>query len=256
MCPDSAKMSMRRRYGHDRVRSPCRRRPWAKVAGASPAQGRDENALHGAAAAKNPSYHVLPMSPDKSVTHVPGCTVLFTPAFVDIQVNGQQEFRVQGPFKSGRFGCYNFSQSGMEFQFPVQGSFVEFGQACAGTVGSPYLFTPVTPYFGERMPLVLGTIPSTGPALLFLGFSNTNWGAFNLPLDLSPLGARGCSLFFSGDVVQAMPNYKGTGFLDFQLPTVFLPATTFYVQGAAIDASANALGMIFSNAGTVTVGVR
>ncbi|HMR80355.1 MAG TPA: hypothetical protein PKD61_34845, partial [Polyangiaceae bacterium] len=200
--------------------------------------------------------HVLPMSPDKSVTHVPGCTVLFTPAFVDIQVNGQQEFRVQGPFKSGRFGCYNFSQSGMEFQFPVQGSFVEFGQACAGTVGSPYLFTPVTPYFGERMPLVLGTIPSTGPALLFLGFSNTNWGAFNLPLDLSPLGARGCSLFFSGDVVQAMPNYKGTGFLDFQLPTVFLPATTFYVQGAAIDASANALGMIFSNAGTVTVGVR
>src|SRR5262249_5064622 len=58
--------------------------------------------------------------------------VSFSPTVVDIAINGVPEFHVTGNFKPGRFGCYNFSQSGMEFQFPILGSFQTTGTGCKG----------------------------------------------------------------------------------------------------------------------------
>jgi len=182
--------------------------------------------------------------------------VIFTPGLVQIFVNGQQEFRVSGTFKTGgRFALYNFSQSGMLTQFPVPGSLKLFGTGCKGSNGTPYLFSPQVPEISKDFPIIVANVPSTAPALLVLGLSNTKWSAFTLPLDLTAFGATGCSLYTSFDLLLPMTNYNGTGYLNLPIPYA-IPGGQFYVQGLTLDPSANSLGLVFSNAGDAKLGIR
>lgn len=184
--------------------------------------------------------------------------VLFTPASVDIWVNGVQEFHVTGTFNIGRFGCYNFSQSKTEFQFPLPGAFTAFGTGCQGSAGVPNLFSSATPYVGETLPIVMANIPASAPALLALGLSNSSWGGIPLPLDLGVFGATGCNAYVSGDAFIPITNFSGTANINLALPASLLPSTgpRFFFQGIAIDPAANSLGLVFSNAAAMTVGIR
>lgn len=184
--------------------------------------------------------------------------VIYTPSSVDIWVNDQLEFSVTGTFNPGRFACYNFSQSRTEFQFPIAGGFNPVGTGCAGSEGTPYLFSPVTPYVGETLPLIVADVPSSSIVFLVLGGSNTTWGGTSLPVNLALVGAPGCTLYNSPDVLLAMGNFNGTAYLPFPIPTGVVPSSTpaFFVQALATDFGTNPLGLIFSNGAEVVVGIR
>ncbi|MCB9886353.1 MAG: hypothetical protein H6838_12735 [Planctomycetes bacterium] len=184
--------------------------------------------------------------------------VIYTPGSVDIWLDGQHEFSLQGTFTPGRFGCYNFSQSRTEFQFPVPGAFTNYGTGCPASAGTPYLFGPVAPNVGENVPIIVANLPTNALPFIALGLSNQHWFGTPLPLDLTTFGAPGCTLLTSSDVLLPATNYNGTAYTTFQLPPGIPPSSTplFYVQGLVLDPLANTLGLALSNAASVAVGIR
>lgn len=184
--------------------------------------------------------------------------VIYTPTQVDIWLDGQHEFSVAGNFRPGRFACYDFSQSRTGFYFPAPGAVSNFGAGCAGTAGTPYLFSPVTPYIGERLPVIVADVPTNGLAFFAIGLSNQVWNGIPLPLPLVSLGAPSCTAYVSGDAFLPVGNYNGTLFQYIDIPpTIGVAATPlFHVQALALDLPANGLGIVFSNAASVTPGLR
>lgn len=185
--------------------------------------------------------------------------VIFTPATVDIWVDGRQEFQLTGTFNPGRFAIYNYSQSAHRTQFPVAGAFTPVGTGCAGSAGTPLLFAPNPPMVGTSFPLVLSNLPPTAPTILALGFSNTSWQGLPLPLDLGILGAPGCTVHTSVDAMLFAVNTSGTAFISLQIPSTLTPSTAgplLHSQGVVLDPTANALGLALSNAGSLTIGIR
>lgn len=184
--------------------------------------------------------------------------VTFTPVSVDILLNGVPEFHATGTFNQGRFGCYSYSQSKMQFQFPAGGSFTLSGTGCQGSAGRPYLFSPLVPYVGESLPVIVANLPPLAPVFLVLGSSNTTWGALPLPMSLSSLGAPGCTAYVSGDVLLPVTNFNGTAYHSIAIPPNLLPSTVplFFAQGVTFDPAANPLGIAVSNAAAASLGIR
>ena len=94
---------------------------------------------------------------------------------------------------------------------------------------------------------------SSAPHLLVMGLSDRQWLGLVLPLDLTPAGATGCSLYASQEILVG-PLAPGTD-LQFAVPLFpyFVGATTHW-QGLQIDpALANSLSFASSNLLTVTI---
>jgi hypothetical protein len=183
--------------------------------------------------------------------------VLLSSSTLDIWVNGALEFHLTGTFNTnGRFGGYQYSQHMTSYQFPLAGSFTAYGNGCRGSAGTPYLFSPMSPSMGTDLPIVIANLPAAAPCLVLVGASSSSWQGIPLPFDLSPAGAPGCSLLASGQLFLSAPNFNGTGFLSLPIPTSLIPGMQFYTQGMVIDLAGNALGLVFSNAASATIGVR
>ncbi len=134
------------------------------------------------------------------------------------------------------------------------GSFTTFGGGCAGSRGVPFLSVPwgTVPIAGRPLSVQINNIPLTGFAWMFLGLSNTTYGALPLPLNLGLIGMTNCILYVSGDSVFPVTNVIGTGLWTLTLPS-FTTGITFYNQGIVFDPGANPLSLIVSNAATVRV---
>jgi hypothetical protein len=184
--------------------------------------------------------------------------VLYTPSSVDVWLDGVLEFSLAGTFPPGRFACYNYSQSRTGFQFPIPGAFTLYGNGCQGSSGTPYLFGPETPYVGHAIPVIVANLPPNALAVVVLGLSDTSWSGLPLPASLAPLGAAGCSVLASPDVLLPATNFNGTAYMTIVLPPQVVPSSTpaFFVQSFAIDPAANTLGLVLSNAGSVAIGIR
>jgi hypothetical protein len=87
---------------------------------------------------------------------------------------------------------------------------------------------------------------------MWVGFSNQSYGGLSLPFNLAALEAPACDVLISPDLLYAIPNVLGTSVWTLAIPSV--PGWTFYNQAIAFDASANNLGLVFSNAGEAVVG--
>ena len=94
------------------------------------------------------------------------------------------------------------------------------------------------------------------PVVLTLGVSKSNYGALNLPFDLSPLGASGCQLLCSVEATSAaVVNAKYQAVFPVQLPNnTSLVGVRYFHQGWLITPVANNLGIAFSNAAEVLIG--
>jgi len=184
--------------------------------------------------------------------------VLYTPSTVDVWLNGVHEFGLTGTFTAGRFGCYNFSQSRAGFQFPLQGTFTNFGNGCPGSAGTPYLFGPEVPYGGEALPIITANLNPNASPFLLIGLSRTIYSGVALPAALGPYGAPGCELYVSNDLLLPVTNYQGTAYMTLQLPAFLPPSTVpfLFVQTMVADPMANTLGVAMSNAAEIAVGVR
>jgi hypothetical protein len=129
-----------------------------------------------------------------------------------------------------------------------------FGAGCLGSRGVPTLQpqSNALPRVNTPFTVQANNLPLTGPAFLFFGLSNTNYGPTPLPFDLAPVGAPGCNLAVSGDLLFGFPNILGVGTWTFTVPNQ--PGVVFYQQAFAFDPAANSLGLTVTNGGRGTVG--
>jgi len=143
----------------------------------------------------------------------------------------------------------------------AQGAVQPFGTGCVGSNGRvTHDVVPVTdgPMIGRGVTFRMTNGPSTSIALVNVGASNTRMGALTLPLELSGIGAPGCRLYASMDLlVPASTTANGLATRTIQIPSLEdLIGARIYSQFLAFDSHANALGWTFSNGNTVTLGGR
>ena len=120
----------------------------------------------------------------------------------------------------------------------------------------PELASDGVPELGGKYTVQLRkAIPSTA-AVLFTGVSDKAWGAVPLPFDLAPLGAKGCLLLTSTEILQIWPvDAQGEidAVLDVPSDKAFLGFSYFH-QWFVLDPKANGLGFVSTNAVKAQVG--
>jgi hypothetical protein len=145
------------------------------------------------------------------------------------------------------------------FAFGTPATYSPFGLGCAGSAGVPALdaATGSLPWINSSFTVEVTKIAATSPTLLSLGVSNTTWGAIPLPFKLDPLGAPGCLLLASPDLLFPMVNTAGTASLTLPLPNDNgLVGVRYHNQGLVFDPTANKLGWTTSNGATATIGKK
>jgi hypothetical protein len=136
-----------------------------------------------------------------------------------------------------------------------------FGAGCAGSAGTPLLAAAAgsLPWLGETFTLNLTSLPlsTSQSAFGILGASKTMWGSLPLPLGLGPIGMPGCDLWVSLDLALVLANRGGNASWNLNVPNdPSLQAASVYFQGGVLDPTANALGVVMSNAGESVLAVR
>ena len=103
--------------------------------------------------------------------------------------------------------------------------------------------------------------PETPLALFVLGASRTSWGPIPLPMDLTSIGAPGCMLYVSQDIliaqqtVRRRPRPYGTGRVELQLPFLRgLAGSRLFTQWIFLHRNANKAGLSVTNGASVVVG--
>ena len=121
----------------------------------------------------------------------------------------------------------------------------------------PLLSSDETPQIGNDFPVKLSQARPFAAAVVVLGFSDSSWSGYSLPLDLAFLGAPGCSLLtsvFSSSVESV--GADGTAKFTYQIPLQLnLIGLHFYNQWAVSDRTVNPFHFVFSNAGAGVIGV-
>jgi hypothetical protein len=135
-------------------------------------------------------------------------------------------------------------------------AFTGYGSGCRGSAGIPTLFNVGLPVLGQSFSVNVTATPANGLALLLTGFSKTQWGAINLPFDLSGVGAPGCSVLASGDVIDAVAtNALGIGTWQFSVPnSASLCGGSVFHQYLVADSTANNLGFTTTSAAESKLG--
>ncbi len=132
-------------------------------------------------------------------------------------------------------------------------SYSYFGSGCP--VVPPMLVHRGTPALGTpfRLDVALAR-PSTIGAVL-VGGSRSLWGSIPLPLDLTGLGAPGCLLLASPDLVLGLQtDAAGDATAVFVIPPLpSLLGQSFHDQALIVDPGANALGIATTRGGTGTI---
>jgi hypothetical protein len=122
---------------------------------------------------------------------------------------------------------------------------------------TPAMGNTGTPIIGKTFDVRVSDAKTTpGLGILLWGFSDTTWGAIPLPWALDPLGAKGCFLLTSIDIIGGSAiNSAGQGSVTIAVPNnPALYKLAMFFQWAVIDAAANALGMAFSDGGKAVIG--
>ena len=138
----------------------------------------------------------------------------------------------------------------------VTGTFTSFGIGCPGSSGTPAHAGSGTPELGQTISLRTTSGPRNGVAVLILGASRVSWNGIRLPLSLAALGAGGCDLLASADLMLTQSlNFAGVGSTDIAIPaSTALVSSHVYSQTAPVDLRANTLGLVFSNGLDTRVG--
>lgn len=183
---------------------------------------------------------------------------------LDLTLPAQLQLRFAGGVGSSTFcghgGCtFTTESAGGRMTFALRATAppaqTPFGVPCATRSGLP----PITALFdpfgmpGRTDLEAVARLPVNAAALLLIGDSRDWFGTLPLPLDLTPLGAPGCSLLTN--VVLALPTVspiQGLTALALGPETALRGLAPLYFQWCVAD-PANALGLLFSNAIAVQV---
>lgn len=138
------------------------------------------------------------------------------------------------------------------------GSFSIFGTSCAGSGRTrPTISASGTPSIGQGITISLSNALANAPARLFLGLSDQfTGGVVPLPYDLTPFGAPGCMIWVDL-LAEAAMSTDGVGAASLNLTVPNVPAligAEFFGQWMVIDAAANAMHLVTSNAVEILIG--
>lgn len=137
----------------------------------------------------------------------------------------------------------------------VPARFTRHYVGCRSSVGAADL-NATRPWLGDPMQFRLTGIPAGAPAVVHLGLSATTlYGIIPLPLDLTPLGATGCTLYT--DIAVSLPMAASANGAQLSLPLCLCPSllgSVLYCQALAADPRANPAGLVTSNAGVAVFG--
>ncbi|MHC5064099.1 MAG: hypothetical protein ACYTG5_09000 [Planctomycetota bacterium] len=141
----------------------------------------------------------------------------------------------------------------------ASGSHRAFGTGCAGAAGVPSLdLAPAEgpPALGAEYSLVLSQVPDSGIGLGIVGLSQTSWGAFDLPVDLSIIGTQPSCLLYT-DLRRQIPLMISGGQALWNLEIPSGPdwlGVEFFQQAAVVDLSLPGLPIVMSNAMSGIIG--
>jgi hypothetical protein len=120
----------------------------------------------------------------------------------------------------------------------------------------PTIYNSNLPRMGSNFHLGLGGAKTSTAALLFVGRSNSSFFGIPLPFSMAALGAPGCTLLASAQLLVVLAT-AGGGDLAFTLPIPSdraLDGANVYFQYVLVDTGVNPLGIVTSNGGTATIG--
>ena len=144
--------------------------------------------------------------------------------------------------------CYKISESVSEF--------VPFGEGGASATSAPVLSATGRPAIGATFNLKITGAPANGMTFLAWGVSNEVDALSPLPFSLAPLGAPGCTLWSSMDLLlPGIADAGGNQSLPLVIPNVpGLIGKYFFNQAVVADPAANSAGMLVSNSARILVG--
>jgi len=134
-------------------------------------------------------------------------------------------------------------------------SVTPFGTGCPGSGGTPALGSDQgsLPWIGQTFTARLanlGISTALNRPFLILGDSNA-------PLELSPLGMPGCSLYANPLVTLPLTNQGGTATWSVPIPNdPSYVGVSLYTQGFVTSPGSNPLGMVVSNACELRLGAK
>lgn len=113
------------------------------------------------------------------------------------------------------------------------------------------------PRLGATVSLPMSGGPANSMTFLALGYSKTTAAFGALPLAMTPLGAPGCRVLGSADSVELLPTgAAGNAQGSLSIPSLSaLAGLHVYAQYIAVAPGANALGVTFSNAVDMRIGL-
>jgi hypothetical protein len=142
------------------------------------------------------------------------------------------------------------------FKKYTDGTLTTFGTGCAGKSGVLAHTASGSADIGTPVAYQLANGPKSSVAVLYLGFSKTNWGPFVLPLALDLFGAPGCKLYTDPLLQIAMPtNAAGATLVNLPLANdkAFIGLSLF-TQFVGVEPGFNKLGLTYSNGVQTKIG--
>lgn len=116
------------------------------------------------------------------------------------------------------------------------------GRGCGGTIAA----STMTPDFDRAWRITLTGAQANGMAMFIAGASDRTIGGLALPLDLSPYGARGCTLLNSAEVILPLAvNANGQAAVHVTFPRSMVRMPMAFTQFAS-SSNTNALGAVFT----------
>jgi len=141
-----------------------------------------------------------------------------------------------------------------DLAMPVTGAWIPYGKGCP--TPPPTLSTKSLPLIRRAVIIDLASSASNTGAYFLLGTSKWFWNGVPLPLDLSSLGAPGCSLLAAGQfAVPALVDASGKSRLLLVIPdSASLVGTSLFLQAIVLDPRANPSGTAFTGGGELRIG--
>lgn len=254
-----------RRDGGMRVSSPGRRIPALKLTFGYAANSPTTMVRNFARNRKgtqtvvfNGAYALPPQQPGRGVGPF-NITIKANQPFRYLRAQGDFLAEIEMPGNSGNRLFYYLHDA--EKSTTVQAGFKKFGTAGPFQGGDSYELvsdaTVLKP--GGAVTLTARGLKRAYPALGAFGFSNSQWGAFRLPLDLRGAGAAGNFVYVSLDLLLPLPlqqsgsTFQGSSKVGIPSDPAFAGGVLFG-QAIFFDPPSNALDLVFSNGVEMTIG--
>ncbi len=160
-------------------------------------------------------------------------------------------------FGSGRFGsqAWNGTLHYTSYSLSNSGGYGFFGLGCPGSLGVSRLTANAAPVVNQTLTVTASNAPANA-AFSLVGFSNTNSSFGALPLDMTGFGAPGCFGRVSPDAVALLTGSGNQVTWSLAIPNdPGVLGVRFLQQMFLVDAAANTLGLVASDAAAMLIGL-